>query len=737
MPDPVISIGLAKGWIQKLLALWGQIRSERHAEIEEIKNVFGDPELLAPYYVEPDCQPFNPADYHEGEPIRAFRQPIRDWLNRFLEGPYLERDGRNTVFLLSDAGMGKSSLLMMLKLTHLSGFWPNSLRFVLLKLGRETLDEVAALDRHDHTVLLLDALDEDPMARGRIEERLAELLRASASFRQVILTCRTQFFPEVGEAPIEKRGKVEVAGYVCNLLYLSLFSKEQVDVYLAKVYPNRITDRIRKWLKRTDNPRLERARDLVLSMETLRMRPMLLAHVRDLMEADVECWTSYRVYRALVETWLLREERKLKGKIRKEELWQACRAVALELQRRDVRLLSQEELGALLTESPEAGLIERFDVGGRSLLNRNSAGSFRFAHYSIQEFLVADALIERWSAGSKSGKRLRMTDQILGFLYDWIEEEPAARLPRVPWRELEFGDFRFEYSGLDLRGADLSGLDLRGVLLPGADLRGANLRGVDLRGLDLRGARLEGAKLQDPLTETRFLWVPGGRFQMGDPRTAQGATRHDVQLSPFWLAESPVTHRQYALFIEQTGHEQPAWWENPRFSKPDQPVVGVSWHDARAYCRWLSESTGLRLDLPTKARWEFTARGSDGREYPWGKQAPNAKLACFGKDREKGSPASVGSFPEGRGPFGQLDLAGNVWEWCLDAWDENANAQAADQSERIDPVIEGKGDPPRVLRGGSWYDPAESLRAAVRDWVPAGYRNFGVGFRLAASPPSV
>lgn len=102
----------------------------------------------------------------------------------------------------------------------------------------------------------------------------------------------------------------------------------------------------------------------------------------------------------------------------------------------------------------------------------------------------------------------------------------------------------------------------------------------------------------------------------------------------------------------------------------------------------------------------------------------------------KKAPAKVGSFPKGRGPFGHLDLAGNVWEWCLDAWDEKAYARAADQGERADPVIEAKGDPPRVLRGGSWLSLAENLRAAGRDGYPAGDRGDGVGFRLAASLPS-
>ncbi len=452
------------------------------------------------------------------------------------------------------------------------------------------------------------------------------------------------------------------------------------------------------------------------------------------MEADVERWTSYRVYRALVETWLLREERKLHGRIRKEELWQACRAVALELQASGNRVLELEDLRKLLARRPVAEHVRELDVGGRSLLNRTSAGSFRFAHYSIQEFLVADALVEWWTAEEEVG-RLRMTDQMLGFLYAWIEEEPAARLVQVPWRRLDLGSRRVGDRGLDLRGADLAGADLRGAVLVNADLEGADLRQADLRQADLRLAKLAGANLEgvvlhtpgeafkEPLTGTRFLWVPGGSSRM---------SAAEARISPFWLAETPVTRRQYAAFLDRTGHEKPRGWGERRFSQPDQPVVGVSWHDAMAYCQWLKKIMGLPVSLPTEAQWEFTARGTEGREYPWGKQAPDASRACFDQDWNKGAPAAVGSYPSGRGPFGHLDLAGNVWEWCEDEFPEAEIPEATLSFWRK----RGTEGPFRVLQGGGWFNPAENLRAAERGRAPAGSRGRGRGFRLAAAPPS-
>ncbi len=80
-------------------------------------------------------------------------------------------------------------------------------------------------------------------------------------------------------------------------------------------------------------------------------------------------------------------------------------------------------------------------------------------------------------------------------------------------------------------------------------------------------------------------------------------------------------------------------------------MVGVHWHDAVAYCRWLSETGALAVTLPSEAQWEFAARGTDGREYPWGNEKPDSSRACY----RKGRPSSVGSYPAGRGPFGTLD----------------------------------------------------------------------------------
>lgn len=191
------------------------------------------------------------------------------------------------------------------------------------------------------------------------------------------------------------------------------------------------------------------------------------------------------------------------------------------------------------------------------------------------------------------------------------------------------------------------------------------------------------------------------------------------------------------MFLEKAGAREPQYWRDRRFSSPDQPVVGVSWEEAQAFCRWLGEVWQRPVMLPTEAQWEFAARGPKSRKYPWGDEPPAATRACFDLDWEKGQPAPVGSYPAGRGPFGTLDQAGNVWDWCRDAWDQKAYAKrAANADEPVDPFVEGDKVSDRVLRGGGWIDPAEGLRAAIRHGSPAWGRRVGIGFRVAAAPAS-
>ncbi|MEM9556543.1 MAG: SUMF1/EgtB/PvdO family nonheme iron enzyme [Acidobacteriota bacterium] len=235
--------------------------------------------------------------------------------------------------------------------------------------------------------------------------------------------------------------------------------------------------------------------------------------------------------------------------------------------------------------------------------------------------------------------------------------------------------------------------------------------------------------------------VPQGDYPLGsssldlsdiededDRKTWQRAAEpeHTVRLSEYWIGKYPVTNAQYRRFLEQTPEaSEPRHWHDKRFNESEQPVVGVSWQDAIAYCRWAS------LVLPTEAQWEAAARGTDLRPFPWGDSPPTAELANFGG--HEGRTSVVGAYPAGAGPFGTLDQAGNVWEWCRDAFDFDAYDE---REGAVDPIVHGSDDnrdaAVRVVRGGSWFNPSRFLAAAIRSWYRASDRDLLLGFRVVS-----
>ena len=224
-------------------------------------------------------------------------------------------------------------------------------------------------------------------------------------------------------------------------------------------------------------------------------------------------------------------------------------------------------------------------------------------------------------------------------------------------------------------------------------------------------------------------------------------------LPAYYLDLTPVTHGSYAQFLaENLDHPVPIanepWakpynWEPGTLRPPaalrDHPIVLVSWEDAQAYCQWADKQ------LPNEMQWEKAARGVDGRLYPWGdhwdKDVLNSVERHSGRelitvsqwqawwgDNEarmflSARTTAVGQFPDGKGPYGHLDMAGNVWEWCADWYDAYPGSQAEHDNF---------GQQFRVLRGGSWYGTRRNVRSAFRLRNPADSRYNNVGFRCAS-----
>ena len=230
----------------------------------------------------------------------------------------------------------------------------------------------------------------------------------------------------------------------------------------------------------------------------------------------------------------------------------------------------------------------------------------------------------------------------------------------------------------------------------------------------------------EPKSGIELLRIPGGELRMGsDEEDDDARPVHGVRVSPFWMARYEVTREQYERFMTETGHAKPAQWTNKLLAaSSSQPVVGVTWDDALQFCRW----AGGRL--PTEAEWEFAARGTTTRRYPWGDEEPDPTRASFHLDVGFGSTRPVGTAQEGASPFGIMDLAGNVFEWCSDWYGSRYYAESPKENPPGPPSGEQ-----RVMRGGAWISMPDACRSAARAKYPPASRSTLVGFRLVKDEP--
>jgi formylglycine-generating enzyme required for sulfatase activity len=234
--------------------------------------------------------------------------------------------------------------------------------------------------------------------------------------------------------------------------------------------------------------------------------------------------------------------------------------------------------------------------------------------------------------------------------------------------------------------------------------------------------------------------VPAGPFPMGVPPGDRDGgrdeyPRHQVDLDAIYIDAHEVTNGRYREFVKATGHRLPQHPRNPARTlwKGDQvseavaerPVVNVDWHDADAYCKW----AGKRL--PTEAEWEKAARGTDDRRFPWGNVEPTAKHLNFNQQwvGEK-TLMPVGSYEAGKSPYGAYDMAGNVWEWVADWYDD----RYYEKSPAKNPMGPETGTD-KVLRSSGWAVETPLVRIFTRVKSDPLIRNESTGFRCAMSAP--
>ncbi|MCP4211501.1 MAG: SUMF1/EgtB/PvdO family nonheme iron enzyme [Halieaceae bacterium] len=408
------------------------------------------------------------------------------------------------------------------------------------------------------------------------------------------------------------------------------------------------------------------------------------------------------------------------------------------------------------------------DVRGHAgLLLERGPREYGFIHLTFQEYLAAVAIAQQGQ---------RSIDAVAGILATHVGEETWHEVSLLTVAYLGIVQQRDEAAGAVVQTLveRSPGEPGEAVVLAGEAVADAWPGGVtyhcrdtivkavshtmtDDRQIDARRRAAAGrvlAKLGDPRPEVldplqiEWIDIPEGAFIMGE-----GDDRHEVLLPEYQIGRFPITQAQYQVFVSDGGYKHKDFWREakragiwgdglvkgrfdgePRagplvygepFLLDNHPVIGITWYEALAFCRWLSERTGTNINLPTEAQWEKAARGEDSRVYPWGEDI-DENLCNYDKTGI-GTTNAVGCFPGGASPWGVEGLGGNVWEWCLSKYADYPYKD--DVRNKVD-----ASDARRVLRGGSFGPTAQLVRCACRDADhPVGWHHDG-GFRVVCAP---
>ncbi|MDZ7289265.1 MAG: DUF1566 domain-containing protein [candidate division KSB1 bacterium] len=385
------------------------------------------------YYIRPKCQSIDPAGSEEFRYVYTTKEDLFEAVDNFLASPWEYKHA----ILLADSGMGKTSFVLNYYAYH----WRHRRKrkrfdLAVIPLGIPNADDhIRKVANPKDTVLLLDAFDEDIRAMQNYRERLKQLLDLSKDFRQVLITCRTQFFQREEEIPRETgiiRIGVTSAGqsreYVFYKLYISPFSDAQVEAYLKR--------RFSIWRLRQRH----RARVMAQKIPDLVVRPMLLAVIPELVQSGKSVQYAFELYEEMVEGWLERERPFVKDK---EALRLFSELLAVNLyvnrQRRGAERIPRSELADLAKEWSIP--LDEWQLSSRSLLNRDAMGNYKFAHSSIMEYLF----VKRFADGDEACRGLEWTDTMKAFLLEMIQHRIATKQ-----------SITFDISTADLSGYRLS-----------------------------------------------------------------------------------------------------------------------------------------------------------------------------------------------------------------------------------------------------------------------------------------
>ena len=269
-------------------------------------------------------------------------------------------------------------------------------------------------------------------------------------------------------------------------------------------------------------------------------------------------------------------------------------------------------------------------------------------------------------------------------------------------------------------------ISLLALLVVGGPLLWVERQGVTLKyASSIVMARLHVVSVAEPAMVT----ISEGSYQQGDIHGLGEKSEQPVRqvtIKPFAIGKYEVTFQEYDRYVELTGGRSPS---DESWGHENRPVINVSWEEAVAYATWLSQATGKHYRLPTESEWEYAAR-SGGNDETWAGTSDEKQLADYAVYQQRGTESVGSKKPNGLGLY---DMSGNVYEWVNDCWHNSYQAAPTDGSAWLE---ENGGECGQgVIRGGSWGNKPETLRASDRTWSYAGTRGTILGFRLVQDIP--
>lgn len=622
-------------------------------------------------------------------------------------------------------------------------------------------------------ILLFDGLDEAPTESSR--QALTKLLENVADAYEdcrCVVTSRPKAY--VGEVIMNSFESVHVAP----------LTEEGVQVFInlwcERLFPEapELADSHRRELKEALKTRLE--------IRRMATNPVMLTALA------VVHWNEKRIpeqraelYESIV-TWLSRARQARPGRLNAEKCVALLQKIAMAMQShedgRQVQVRRHWAAEIIKDEFQASGESESGKSDAECFLTEEELDSgiivgrgddIRFWHLSFQEFLAARAL----SGMSETGQQeviLGRPEELVspewretillfsGVLYRQGVEKVDAMFSRIVYSHAIESDFSGKARLVGLLGEisrDLSPLGYRyedseylSMLNDVMDMFRADVAADVAFDIRLEAANALGQAGDPRLGRDRWIAISAGPFTMGgqdedpdghgyDPYAlVTERPPHQVVVSEFEIARYPLSVQEFRQFVDAGGYqddrywqqggycqwEEPAGWES-QVRNPNHPVVGISWLEAFAYSRWAGDS----ISLPTEAQWERAARGTKGRRYPWGKAPPSEDLCNF-SESSIGTTTPVGFFQAGGTPEGVQDLAGNVFEWCLDRCLSYQESMRSPPGQcRVDDAEY------RAVRGGCFDSSGNFIRTGFRGRYPCDFRSKTVGFRLCRSAPDV